>query len=515
MESHNLSCAICLDWFRVPATLPCGHTFCHDCIKAHWDAKSRSNIGPQCPVCLEEFATRPILKRNVSLSLLSEASAACALGRDPSAAVTRGESARDTPPVLCERHRKPLVYFCKQDNMCVCYECALHECKNHSQVLVEVEREERERLLRRKSVDMGKRMEETERSIAELTENIEKAKVTLDQTSHWVEAKFSLLLKVLQEKRDSTEGFLEREKERTLGQAEARLASLRERAQELRERQGQIAALSDLPDPQLIQDSRLVEVPRQQDVPVDVTCNLQERLNGVTDVLSRISKLVSEDLEKAVCAAVGQDKQGSPQDKRPVLAVVPSPAAPCYPGGKHGLNAYRCSLTFDPRTANAHLLLSQENRRAEHLTSGPRPVPAHEARFDHTWQVLCFQGFTHGQHYWELEVSKPWAYLGVTYEGIPRKEKGKRSMVGMNELSWSLQLDERQLNAWHGGRREAVAGHSQQHQRVGMLLDYEAGTLTYYGDGQTRLHAFHCAFTQELFPACWIGEGVSITLCSP
>lgn len=73
----------------------------------------------------------------------------------------------------------------------------------------------------------------------------------------------------------------------------------------------------------------------------------------------------------------------------------------------------RCSLTFDPRTANVHLSLSQENRRAEHLTSGPRPVPAHEARFDHTWQVLCFQGFTHGQHYWELEVSKPWAYLGV------------------------------------------------------------------------------------------------------
>lgn len=73
----------------------------------------------------------------------------------------------------------------------------------------------------------------------------------------------------------------------------------------------------------------------------------------------------------------------------------------------------RCALTFDPRTANGHLFLSQELRKAEHLTSGPRPVPAHEARFDHTWQVLCFQGFTRGQHYWELEVSKPWAYLGV------------------------------------------------------------------------------------------------------
>ncbi|CAL8262784.1 unnamed protein product [Arctogadus glacialis] len=67
--------------------------------------------------------------------------------------------------------------------------------------------------------------------------------------------------------------------------------------------------------------------------------NLQERLNGITEVLSRVSKLVTEDLEKAVSAVVGQDKQGSPQDKRPVLAVVPSPAARCHPGGKEGLNA--------------------------------------------------------------------------------------------------------------------------------------------------------------------------------
>lgn len=101
----------------------------------------------------------------------------------------------------------------------------------------------------------------------------------------------------------------------------------------------------------------------------------------------------------------------------------------------------------------------------------------------------------------------------VTYATIPRKEKGKRCMVGMNELSWSLQLDEHQLSAWHNSRKEILACHPH-HSRIGMLLDYEAGTLTYYGDGQTRLHAFHCAFTQELFPACWIGEGVSITLCS-
>ncbi|XP_056153148.1 E3 ubiquitin-protein ligase TRIM65 [Lampris incognitus] len=512
MESpnSNLNCAICLDHFRFPVTIPCGHTFCKKCITRHWDTQSKSDVEPQCPFCNEKFPARPILKRNVSISMLAEAanstSSSC---RETVMRVSEGARAM----LLCDRHKKPLVYYCKQDKMSVCCECAISECKNHVQVLLEAERENQELLLTRKSAEVGKLMEETERNIRELTENIAKAKVTLQQTSTWVNTKFSSLMKVLVEKQEATEHFIEEEKQAACSQAEARLNELQERAQKLRECQDEIAALHNLSDTQLIKESVLVEVPRFKDIPVDVTPNLQERLNGVTDVLSRVSKLVSEDLEKAVSTAMGQDKQASPQDKRPVLAVVPSPAAPSHPGGKEGLSAYRCSLTFDPRTANSHLLLSQENRRAEHLTSGPRPVPAHDARFDHTWQVLCFQGFTHGQHYWELDVSKPWAYLGVTYEAIPRKEKGKRCMVGMNELSWSLQLDEGQLIAWHNGRRETLSGHST-HSRIGMLLDYEAGTLTYFGDGQTRLHAFHCAFTHKLFPACWIGEGVSITLCS-
>lgn len=55
----------------------------------------------------------------------------------------------------------------------------------------------------------------------------------------------------------------------------------------------------------------LIEVPRFKEIPTDVTPNLQDRLNSVTDVLSRVSKLVSEDLEKAVNTAVGQDKDGN------------------------------------------------------------------------------------------------------------------------------------------------------------------------------------------------------------
>ncbi|KAM9425222.1 E3 ubiquitin-protein ligase TRIM65 [Pholidichthys leucotaenia] len=507
MESQNpnLMCSICLERFRIPVTIPCGHTFCRNCIAEHWDTKSKSDIGPQCPLCNEQFSSRPALRQSVSLSGLTEAA------NSREAPSRGGEAARVMQ--LCERHKKPLVYYCKQDRMSVCCECGVCECAAHERVMLEMERENQELELERKNNEVAKLIEETQKSINDMTANVSRAKVTLEQTSAWVNAKFSALIKMLNEKQEATERFIKAQQEATIREVDSRLAELQQRTLTLTDTQDRITALHSSSDAELIRESMRIEVPRFKDVATDVMPNLQEQLSGVTDVLSRVSKLVSEDLEKAVSATVGQDRDGSPQDKRPVLAVVPSPAAPCHTVGKEGLSAYRCSLTFDPRTANGHLVLSLENRRAEHLTSGPRSVPANDARFDHTWQVLCFQGFSHGQHYWELEVSKPWAYLGVTYESIPRKEKGRRCMVGMNELSWSLQLDEHQLCAWHNGRREVVAGHPR-HGRVGMLLDYEAGTLTYYGDGQTRLHAFHCAFTQELFPACWIGEGVSVTICS-
>lgn len=140
-QNSNLTCAICLERFRIPVTIPCGHTFCQTCISTHWDIKSKSNIGPQCPICSEKFDTRPILKRNVSLSVLTEA--ANSTGPSCRESLMRGsEGARAM--LLCDRHKKPLVYYCKQDRTSVCYECGISECENHEKVLLEAERENQE-----------------------------------------------------------------------------------------------------------------------------------------------------------------------------------------------------------------------------------------------------------------------------------------------------------------------------------------------------------------------------------
>lgn len=141
MEAQTLTCAICLDRFRYPVTIPCGHTFCKECITTHWDTKSKSDIGPHCPMCNEAFSSRPALKRNVSLSVLTEAPNSTGPScRESLVRVNEGARAM----LLCDRHKKPLVYYCRQDKMSVCCECGISECGSHEKVLLETERENQE-----------------------------------------------------------------------------------------------------------------------------------------------------------------------------------------------------------------------------------------------------------------------------------------------------------------------------------------------------------------------------------
>ena len=76
--------------------------------------------------------------------------------------------------------------------------------------------------------------------------------MTLQQTSTWVNVKFSTLIKILAEKQEATEHFIEEQKEAAITEAEARLAELTERSQKLQESQGQITAVLNLSDTELI-----------------------------------------------------------------------------------------------------------------------------------------------------------------------------------------------------------------------------------------------------------------------
>lgn len=146
MEEHSLTCIICLERYKYPVTIPCGHTFCKVCISKHWDQIEQGghqNTSFNCPVCKKNFSERPTLNRNVSLSVLSEVAANSKAERAAGVAC-RTDRVEDGYEELCPSHQKPLIFYCKSDRMCVCSVCSVKECKDHDKVLVEEERSNRE-----------------------------------------------------------------------------------------------------------------------------------------------------------------------------------------------------------------------------------------------------------------------------------------------------------------------------------------------------------------------------------
>lgn len=68
LSEDQFRCTICLDTFKNPVSIPCGHNFCLLCIKRFWDTKETA----ECPICKESFRQRPALRINVGLRDITE-----------------------------------------------------------------------------------------------------------------------------------------------------------------------------------------------------------------------------------------------------------------------------------------------------------------------------------------------------------------------------------------------------------------------------------------------------------
>ncbi|KAM4635068.1 protein NLRC3-like [Polymixia lowei] len=187
---------------------------------------------------------------------------------------------------------------------------------------------------------------------------------------------------------------------------------------------------------------------------------------------------------------------------------------------KSGLRKYACELTLDPNTTNRNLSLSEGNRKVTEVKE-EQSYPDHPERFDYWYQVLGREGLT-GRCYWEVE-RRGLVHIGVTYRGISRRGGGADCCLGWNNKSWSLVCSDNSYNSWHDRRGIDInLPPSSGPDRVGVYLDWSAGTLSFYtvsSDTMTHIHTFHSTFTEPLYPGFGVGlgfrsgSGSSLSLC--
>ncbi|XP_050990033.1 NACHT, LRR and PYD domains-containing protein 3-like [Labeo rohita] len=181
---------------------------------------------------------------------------------------------------------------------------------------------------------------------------------------------------------------------------------------------------------------------------------------------------------------------------------------------KPGLQKYACNLTVDPNTANTLLILSERNRTVTHVEE-KQPYPDHPDRFDNCLQVLCRESLT-GRCYWEVKWSTGQIFISMAYKRIKRKGQGD-CWFGHNEISWCLYCVMNRFIVKHKGESRLLSLSLRCSNRVGVYLDWSAGTLSFYNISDTNtlthIHTFYTTFTEPLYAGFQVDYESSVSLC--
>ncbi|RVE61643.1 hypothetical protein OJAV_G00172540 [Oryzias javanicus] len=159
---------------------------------------------------------------------------------------------------------------------------------------------------------------------------------------------------------------------------------------------------------------------------------------------------------------------------------------------------YAAKMTFDPNTAHPRVALSAD-RTEMYTRPDVAQVTDNPSRYDTVLAVLGSTGFSAGKNYWEVSVAGKTCYhLGMVSESAPRK--GSLSYRPRNGF-WTIVLNKQgQLKAID--QRITTIPIEIHPLRIGVLLDYEKGAISFYDAGsRSHLYTFTGqAFTDKIYP---------------
>ncbi|XP_051241432.1 E3 ubiquitin/ISG15 ligase TRIM25-like isoform X2 [Dicentrarchus labrax] len=530
LDRETFSCSICLDLLKDPVAIPCGHSYCMNCIKSFWDGEDEKEIH-SCPQCRQTFIPRPLLVKNTMLAVLVEelkktglqAAPAdhCYAGpEDVSCDVCTGRKLKafksclvclasycekhlqrhfDAAPLkkhklvdpskklqenICPRHDEVMKMFCRTDQQCICYLCSVDEHKGHDTVSAAAERTERQRELEVSRQNIQQRIQDREKDVKELQQQVEAINRSADEAVEDSEKIFVELISLIQKRSSDVKQQVRSQQETEVSRVKELQEKMEQEITELKRKDAEMKKLSHTEDhnqflhnyPSL---SALSESTSSINIrPLryfeDVTAAVSELRDKLQDVLrekwTNVSLTVTE-----------------------VDVLLPQPE----PKTRAGFLRYSHEITLDPNTANTQLLLSEGNRKAT-LMNQHQSYSSHPDRFTGWWQVLSRESLS-GRCYWEVEWRGRGVCLAVAYKNINRAGSSAECGFGYNDKSWALICNNNSYTFWYNDVQTPVSGPLSS--RVGVYLDHSAGILSFYSISETvtLLHRVQTTFTQPLY----------------
>ncbi|KAM9719853.1 uncharacterized protein ACNS7B_020508 [Menidia menidia] len=547
LDTESISCSICLEVLKDPVTIPCGHSYCMSCIKAHFDGEDQKRLH-SCPQCRKSFIPRPVLVRNTMLASLveqlknTELQAApadhCYAGpEDVACDVCSGRKLRASKSCLvcvasyCEEHLQPhyesapfkkhkLVepskklqenicsvhdevkkLFCRTDQKSICLVCTMDEHKGHHTVSAAAERTERQRELEGRRQQIQQRIQDTQKDVDLLQQEVEAIDQSADKTVEDSEKMFTELIRLFQNRRSDVEQQVRSQQRTAVRGVKELQQELQQEITELQRKDAELQQLSHTEDHIQFLTScpslpALRESTHSSSIRVRPLRYFEDVTAAVSELTDKLQHILTQDWTKVSLAAAQPDVllTSEPESRADIL---------------------RCSrdITLDPNTANAELLLSEGNRKVTFMDQ-PQPYPDHPERFTDCYQVLSRESLT-GRCYWEVEWrGEDGVDVAVAYKNISRAGEREECLFGFNDKSWSLVCFQNSYTFSFNGIKTSIS--APPSSRVGVYLDHRAGILSFYSVSETRtlLHRVQTTFTQPLYAGLCLFSGSSAEFCS-
>ncbi|KAL7989713.1 hypothetical protein Chor_012379 [Crotalus horridus] len=555
----ELTCAICLCIFQTPVTTPCGHNFCLPCLEMTW-MDIEENFS--CPQCRASFEIRPDLKKNTVLCKVVEqfqvsqdgpskgtceekqkkADSSVPKPRAPSPVACDSclvvvaaktcltcmasfcqehlrphlespafKTHQLSPPVKelqqkkCQTHNKLLEVFCQDHRVSICCFCLLQ--------------------LKKRLAELCALSDKTAKSLEQVRAQQKQLSNTTNRKLDLLKSEFLEIVALIHEEEKGSWKTIKAEEKRVLDKFEYVHTVLGKKKNEIQRERDEIEmTLTEMDDITFLKRATKLREVSFTDVFVPRIELDQNLLGTVYQKAFNLKELTKQYLgvpleqkKKEQRNRLGKRAQ-SPRRRgqssnRAETKSETTTLDTFLTKSREELLEFATQFTLDVHTAHKNIILLEKNTKMS-VTETVQDYELYPRRFLNYFQVLSFQCFKKGIHYWEVDLeNNNFCAVGICYGSIPRQ--GPKSRLGRNNSSWCIEKVNNKISAWHNEKDTSLP--SNKATKIGVLLNYDGGFVIFFGVVEKKvivLYKFKVEFTEAVYSAFWVfSNGTTISLC--